>query len=58
MCHPRWKKENQELDEVGKSAQYDQLFRRVITKVTDEKLETGDFHILSRLIQQEIANLK
>jgi hypothetical protein len=26
--------------------------------MTNEKLEKSDFHILSRLIQQEIANLR
>lgn len=36
----------------------DTLFQRAVKQMTNEKLEKSDFHILSRLIQQEIANLR
>lgn len=36
----------------------DSLFQRAVRQMTNEKLEKADFHILSRLIQQEIANLR
>jgi len=36
----------------------DDLFQRAVVQMTNEKLEKADFHILSRLIQQEINNLK
>jgi TRAP-type uncharacterized transport system substrate-binding protein len=36
----------------------DGLFQRAVKQMTNEKLEKADFHILSRLIQQEIANLR
>lgn len=36
----------------------DALFQRAVKQMTNEKLEKADFHILSRLIQQEIANLR
>lgn len=33
----------------------DNLFQRAVEQMTDEKLEKSDFHILSRLIQQELT---
>lgn len=39
-------------------AELDTLFQRAVLQMTNEKIEKADFHILSRLIQQEIANLR
>jgi len=36
----------------------DSLFHRSVEQMTNEKLEKSDFHILSRLIQQELTILK
>ena len=36
----------------------DNLFHRSVEQMTNEKLEKSDFHILSRLIQQELTILK
>ncbi len=36
----------------------DSLFQRAVEQMTNEKLEKSDFHILSRLIQQELTMLK
>jgi NMT1-like family len=36
----------------------DGLFQRAVEQMTHEKLEKSDFHILSRLIQQELTMLK
>jgi len=36
----------------------DGLFQRAVEQMTNEKLEKSDFHILSRLIQQELTMLK
>ncbi|MEL7003674.1 MAG: hypothetical protein AAFN93_13205 [Bacteroidota bacterium] len=37
---------------------YDALLHKVLIQMTNEKLDKNDFHILSRLIQQELTNLK
>ena len=36
----------------------DELFQRAVVQLTNEKLEKGDFHILSRLIQQDLTMLR
>jgi len=36
----------------------DGLFQRAVEQMTNEKLEKSDFHIISRLIQQELTMLK
>ena len=36
----------------------DNLFQRAVEQMTNEKLEKSDFHILSRLIQQELTILR
>ncbi|MEM1405486.1 MAG: hypothetical protein AAGG59_01830 [Bacteroidota bacterium] len=51
-------KENHFEDRTKSEEQYDALFHKVLIQMTDEKLDKTDFHILSRLIQQELTNLK
>ena len=36
----------------------DDLFQRAVVQLTKEKLDKGDFHILSRLIQQDLTMLR
>jgi len=36
----------------------DDLFQRAVVQLTNEKLEKSDFHILSRLIQQDLTMLR
>jgi TRAP-type uncharacterized transport system substrate-binding protein len=36
----------------------DELFHRAVVQMTSEKLDKGDFHILSRLIQQDLTMLR
>jgi TRAP-type uncharacterized transport system substrate-binding protein len=36
----------------------DELFHRAVVQMTNEKLDKGDFHILSRLIQQDLTMLR
>ncbi len=36
----------------------DDLFQRAVVQLTSEKLDKGDFHILSRLIQQDLTMLR
>jgi len=36
----------------------DELFQRAVVQLTNEKLDKGDFHILSRLIQQDLTMLR
>lgn len=36
----------------------DELHQRAVEQMTNEKLDKGDFNIFSRLVQQELANLK
>jgi hypothetical protein len=38
--------------------QLNDLHRKALEQMTKEQLEKGDFHILSRLIQQELALVK
>jgi hypothetical protein len=50
-------KENKSFDKATQIEQYDLLFHKLLLKMTEEKLETSDFHILSRLIQTELTNV-
>lgn len=36
----------------------DELFQHALVQMTSEKLEVTDFHIFSRLLQQELSNLR
>src|SRR5205085_1589515 len=36
----------------------DELFRRAVIQMTHEKLDKNDFHIFSRLLQQEVTIMK
>jgi TRAP-type uncharacterized transport system substrate-binding protein len=36
----------------------DELFQHAVVQLTNEKLDKGDFHILSRLIQQDLTMLR
>jgi hypothetical protein len=36
----------------------DELFQRAVIQMTNEKLDKGDFHILSRLIQQDLTMMR
>ncbi|TRX62719.1 hypothetical protein FNH22_01075 [Fulvivirga sp. M361] len=51
-------KESIEMDRDTKEKHYDELLHKILIQMTDEKLDKSDFHILSRLIQQELTNLK
>lgn len=48
----------QELTKAEKQTRLDMLLQRALSQMTAEKLEKGDFHILARLVQQEMSNLK
>ncbi|WP_020533721.1 hypothetical protein [Flexithrix dorotheae] len=50
-------KSNREAN-AEKGEQFDELLQRALVQMTNEKLDKGDFHILARLIQQELSNLK
>jgi hypothetical protein len=41
-----------------KIAQLDDLFQRAVVQMTNEKMEKTDFHIFSRLVQQEVTILR
>lgn len=43
------------LSQEDKVSKLDGLFQRAVEQMTSEKLEKSDFHILSRLIQQELT---
>jgi hypothetical protein len=45
-------------DKEAQLTKLDALFHLAVSQMTNEKLEKSDFHILSRLIQQEIANIR
>lgn len=45
-------------DVAVKVKQLDALFQRAVEQLTSEKLDKSDFHILSRLIQQELTMLR
>ena len=48
----------QGLSPNDKWSRLDALLQRALVQMTNEKLEKSDFHILSRLVQQEMTNLK
>lgn len=48
----------QGLSPSDKWSRLDALLQRALVQMTNEKLEKSDFHILSRLVQQEMTNLK
>lgn len=47
-----------QLTNGEKQIRLDALLQRALAQMTNEKLEKGDFHILARLVQQEMSNLK
>ena len=47
-----------ELAVDQKVKRLDGLFQRAVEQMTDEKLDKSDFHILSRLIQQELTMMR
>ncbi len=49
---------DKELDTDLKIEKLDKLFQRAVVIMTNKKLDKSDFHILSRLIQQEIIVMK
>jgi len=49
---------NKEVKIEEKVKILDNLFQRAVEQMTSEKLEKSDFHIISRLIQQELTILK
>jgi hypothetical protein len=51
-------RQNKELSLDQKVKMLDNLFQRAVEQMTNEKLEKSDFHILSRLIQQELTMLR
>ena len=46
------------ISEEEKRTQLDSLLQKALVQMTAEKLDKGDFHIFSRLIQQELSNLR
>ncbi len=51
-------KSNVKFNKDAQISLYNDLFGTVLTKMTEEKMETADFHIMSRLIQEELVILK
>jgi hypothetical protein len=49
---------SQELTKVEKAKLLDDLLQRALVQKVSEKLDKTDFHIFSRLLQQELANLR
>lgn len=49
---------NKELTKDDRTRKLDDLFQRAVIQLTNEKLDKGDFHILSRLIQQDLTMLR
>lgn len=49
---------NKELEADQKIKRLDNLFQRAVEQMTNEKLDKSDFHILSRLIQQEMTMMR
>lgn len=49
---------DKELSQDLKAKKLDALFQRAVEQMTNEKLDKSDFHILSRLIQQELTMMK
>ena len=51
-------KSNVHADKASQTTLYNQLFDRVLMNMTEEKMESSDFHIMSRLIQNELVIIK
>jgi hypothetical protein len=51
-------RQDKEVKLEHKVKRLDNLFQRAVEQMTNEKLEKSDFHILSRLIQQELTILR
>lgn len=49
---------DKELEADQKIKRLDNLFQRAVEQMTSEKLDKSDFHILSRLIQQEMTMMR
>jgi hypothetical protein len=49
---------NKKLEADQKIKRLDNLFQRAVEQMTSEKLDKSDFHILSRLIQQELTMMR
>jgi TRAP-type uncharacterized transport system substrate-binding protein len=51
-------KEDLEMDKATRLEKYDKLLHKLIQKMTEEKLQMSDFHILAILIQTELTHHK
>lgn len=51
-------RQSKETDLSQKIKSLDELFQRAVEQMTNEKLDKADFHIFSRLIQQELTMLR
>jgi len=49
---------SKDISRAEKISLLDGLFQRALVQMTSEKLEVTDFHIFSRLLQQELSNLR
>jgi TRAP-type uncharacterized transport system substrate-binding protein len=49
---------NKSVSREERVLKLDDLFQRAVVQLTNEKLDKGDFHILSRLIQQDLTMLR
>ncbi len=50
-------KSNENISVKELSSRLDQLHSKALYQMTEEKLDKGDFHIFSRLVQQELNNV-
>jgi hypothetical protein len=48
-------KEGLEIDDATRVKKYDELLHKLAQKMTDEKLQTSEFHVLAMLIQTELT---
>ncbi len=51
-------KSNLNAERSTQAGLYNKLFERVLSHMTEEKMESSDFHIMSRLIQNELVIIK
>ena len=49
---------SQKIPNSEKAEKLDELLQRALVQMTNERLDKGDFHIFSRLLQQELANIR
>lgn len=49
---------NKKVDKLERVELLDDLLHRALVQMTSEKLDITDFHIFSRLVQQELSNLR